>query len=157
MIIIGYQGIGKSTLSKEQNGFIDLESGNFFVDGSRDEKWYIPYCNIAACLSGQGYHVFVSSHEVVRNQLSTSNQKVIIVCPSISLREKWIERLQKRYDDTGLDKDKRALMFAADRYTDSIQELMADKRYEKVIIESMNYSLKHLLLGYYNCSGGENE
>jgi len=35
MIVIGYQGIGKSTLSKTNDKYIDLESGNFFVDGTR--------------------------------------------------------------------------------------------------------------------------
>ena len=27
MIVIGYQGIGKSTLAKKKSGYIDLESG----------------------------------------------------------------------------------------------------------------------------------
>lgn len=33
MIIIGYQGIGKSTLAHEDNKYIDLESGNFWYQG----------------------------------------------------------------------------------------------------------------------------
>ena len=74
MIIIGYQGIGKSTLAGK-NKCIDLESGNFwFYDLETYQKvrhndWYIPYCNIANHLSEQGYIVFTSSHEVVRNEL----------------------------------------------------------------------------------------
>ena len=51
MIIIGYQGIGKSTLAGKDNKFIDLESGNFWVNGERVENWYIPYCQIAEHLS----------------------------------------------------------------------------------------------------------
>lgn len=35
MIVIGYQGIGKSTLANKDLRFIDLESGNFWVDGKR--------------------------------------------------------------------------------------------------------------------------
>ena len=66
MIVIGYQGIGKSTLANKDLRFIDLESGNFWVDGKRADDWYKPYCQIAEHLSRQGYIVFTSSHEVVR-------------------------------------------------------------------------------------------
>lgn len=38
MIIIGYQGIGKSTLAKNSLKYIDLESGNFWINGERDEQ-----------------------------------------------------------------------------------------------------------------------
>lgn len=54
-IVVGYQGVGKSTLAYHNRSVIDLESSNFFVDGKRDEKWYIPYCNIARSLARQGY------------------------------------------------------------------------------------------------------
>ena len=33
MIVIGYQGIGKSTLVKEHNSCIDFESSNFKING----------------------------------------------------------------------------------------------------------------------------
>ena len=58
MIISGYQGIGKSSLAGSHN-CIDLESGNFWIDGVRDNDWYKPYCKIANHLSEQGYIVFV--------------------------------------------------------------------------------------------------
>ena len=51
MIVIGYQGIGKSSLAGRNNIFIDLESGNFWVDGKRADDWYKPYCQIAEHLS----------------------------------------------------------------------------------------------------------
>ena len=40
MIIVGYQGIGKSSISNPDTRCIDLESGNFFVDGKRPDDWY---------------------------------------------------------------------------------------------------------------------
>ena len=58
-IISGYQGIGKSTLSKAGNGYIDLESGNFFADGYRADDWYVVYSQIAIHLAEQGYRVFI--------------------------------------------------------------------------------------------------
>ena len=64
MIYSGYQGIGKSTLCKNDRRFIDLESSNFFIDGKRDENWYKVYANIAKDLSDSGFNVFIASHKI---------------------------------------------------------------------------------------------
>lgn len=40
MIIIGYQGIGKSSVAKEDYKYIDLESSNFWVDGNRPNDYW---------------------------------------------------------------------------------------------------------------------
>ena len=143
MIIIGYQGIGKSTLAGKNN-CIDLESGNFWVDGKRADNWYIPYCQIANHLSEQGYTVFTSSHEVVRKELEKSKEKVFVVCPSIELKEQWIAKLRNRYESTGLEKDFKALANAEDRYVDNINELVFGNfvAYE---IEDIDYDLKDIV------------
>ena len=128
MIIIGYQGIGKSTLAGKNN-CINLESGNFWFHDVetyqkvRHNDWYIPYCNIANHLSEQGFTVFTSSHEVVREELKKSKEKIYVVFPSIKLKDKWIEKLENRYNNTSLEKDYRALMNAKDRYEENIEEL----------------------------------
>ena len=44
MIVVGYQGIGKSSIGGKHN-CIDLESSNFYIDGKRDNDWYKIYCN----------------------------------------------------------------------------------------------------------------
>ena len=106
-IIVGYQGIGKSTLAKQGKGYIDLESGNFWVNGKRADDWYIPYCNIAMHLAEQGYTVFTSSHQVVRDQLvsiKTDNVDLFVCVPSLHLKDEWIKKLEDRYNETGLDK-----------------------------------------------------
>ena len=144
MIIIGYQGIGKSTLANKDINYIDLESGNFWIDGKRHEDWYIPYCNIANHLSKQGKNVFISSHEVVRNELLKSNEKVVVVFPSINLKEQWLDKLELRYKDTHLDKDYKALMNAKDRYIENINELK-NNNYIKIEIDNINYDLAKLL------------
>ena len=87
MIIIGYQGIGKSSLAGPHLGYIDLESSNFKVDGMKIEGWQKIYCNIAKHLSNQGFKVFLSSHEVVRRELEGCNEDVVIVYPDISLKD----------------------------------------------------------------------
>ena len=53
MIVIGYQGIGKSTLVKECNSYIDFESSNFKINGERPEGWEQMYCEAALDLSRQ--------------------------------------------------------------------------------------------------------
>ena len=144
MIIIGYQGIGKSTLSKADTRCIDLESGNFWVDGKRADDWYKPYCQIANHLSEQGYTVFVSSHEVVKKELEKSKELVCIIHPSIKLENVWVYKLAKRYAMTKLDKDRKAYLNAKDRYKDNITELM-NSPFVLYEIENMNYNLNDII------------
>ncbi len=128
MIIIGYQGIGKSTISNRHTGCIDLESGNFWNDeNKRSDDWYIYYCNIAVHLSKQGYIVFTSSHECVRNRLKDHNdgEYVSIICPAPELKDQWIDKLQYRYERTKKEKDYKAYMNAKERYTENINELIS--------------------------------
>lgn len=149
MVIVGYQGIGKSTLAKNGNGFIDLESSNFFINGERSPDWYIPYCEIALDLSKQGYDVFVSSHQVVRDYLAYNNiEDLVIVCPAKKLKDRWIAKLGNRYATTGLSKDYKAWKNAETRYEENIDELLNQGGFGYcLIIDSMNYDLELLLHG----------
>lgn len=151
MIVIGYQGIGKSTLAGRDNKFIDLESGNFWVDGKRSDDWYKPYCNIAEHLSKQGYIVFTSSHEVVRKQLENSSEIIVLVYPSIELKDEWIDKLEERYAISKLEKDYKALMNAVDRYKENIKELSeSNHKYYEVVITKMDYDLEASLIHLKN-------
>ena len=153
-IISGYQGIGKSTLSSGCSGYIDLESGNFFVGGERSEDWYIPYCQIAVHLAEQGYRVFVSSHAVVRKHLASMPKTVdLFVCfPSYALQGAWTKKLEDRYKFSGKDKDYRAWKNAEDRYAENIKELHDTKGFVPIVIHDMNYSLSRLLNNFCpNC------
>lgn len=143
MVIVGYQGIGKSTLAKNANGFIDLESSNFFVNGVRSPDWYIPYCKIALNLSAQGYDVFVSSHQVVRDYLADEhNHDLLIICPSKDLKNQWIKKLEDRYNSTGLDKDYKAWKNAECRYEENIDELLNQEGFGNfIVIDDMSYDL----------------
>jgi hypothetical protein len=143
MIVIGYQGIGKSTLCKNDNSYIDLESSNFWVDGERADDWYKPYCNIAEDLSRQGHVVFVSSHEVVRNRLLESEEPILAVVPSPTeeMKEKWVQKLQERYDASQLDKDYKALMNAKQRYIENVEEII-NSGIPCITLNSINYDLK---------------
>jgi len=144
-VIIGYQGIGKSSLSGWSK-CIDLESGNFFVGNKRADDWYIPYCQTALDIADQGYTVFVSSHKEVREFLSTvplpeNVARIVVICPRRTLRDEWIKRLQERYDRTQLAKDYKALMNAKERFTDNIIELCSCGL-PIILINAMDYNLK---------------
>ena len=150
MIIIGYQGIGKSTLAGRDRKFIDLESGNFWVDGKRAEDWYKPYCQIAEHLSRQGYIVFVSSHEVVREQLVGSTEPVVVIYPALELKRMWINKLEDRWQNSGLEKDYKALMNAKDRYEDNIRELASSKFLFKIALKNIDYDLEAVIVHFIN-------
>lgn len=146
-IVVGYQGVGKSTLAYHNRGVIDLESSNFFVDGKRDEKWYIPYCNIARSLARQGYIVCVSSHEVVRKELERNPaERQVIVYPALDLKDAWIRSLKHRYEQTESDKDFKALKNAEQCYERNITDLANQAGFEHIEITSMSYSLANMLI-----------
>ena len=149
MIIIGYQGVGKSTLSANSLKYIDLESGCFWADGTRPDDWYKYYCQIAEHLSNQGYIVFVSSHDVVRKWFINTSavlniNKVIVAYPSLALKDAWIKKLQTRYECSKLDKDYKAWMNAVDRYEENIKEISddGDKLSGKLELTSIDYDLE---------------
>ena len=149
MIVVGYQGIGKSTLAGKDN-CIDLESGNFWVDGKRADDWYKPYCQIANHLSEQGYTVFVSSHEVVRKELEKSKEDVVIIYPSHTLKYQWIEKLKERYERTDLIKDFKAWKNAEEMYSQNIEDLADIDRavkfgFIRYEIGSMDYDLSKII------------
>jgi len=148
MVIIGYQGIGKSTLAGVDK-FIDLESGNFWYYNNdqirvRDDHWYKIYCNIAIDLSQQGFNVFVSSHKEVRDTLMKNYpDKTMAIVPSIDLKDAWIDKLEKRYRHSNLTKDYKAWKNAEDRYEDNIKEII-DSIPNTIILDNMNYDLRYI-------------
>ena len=150
MIVIGYQGIGKSSLAGRDHKYIDLESGNFWVDGKRASDWYKPYCQIAEHLSKQGYVVFTSSHEVVREQLKNSREVVVLCYPSPKLKNLWIDKLERRYEETGLEKDYKALMNAKDRFDENIRELSESNFTFKIELSSTEYDLEASIVHFRN-------
>lgn len=153
MIIIGYQGIGKSTTAKVSKDFIDLESGNFWVIGDdgrilRDPDWYKSYCNIALDLSKQGYNVFVSSHKQVRDYIRNATSDYVAIVPAMHLEDKWIFKLWDRYNASQLDKDFKAYANAADRYKENINEIMEDCKDHCIQIQTMDYKLIRMIEEY---------
>ena len=150
-IYICYQGVGKSSTVNECDFFIDLESSNFKDEnGHRNDDWYVYYVNIAFDLASQGYSVFVSSHDVVRRQISYMKDKyypnvdIYMVYPSVELKDKWIERLEKRYDENPTEKNRVAYLNAKDRFSENIAEMKKDADdfgFNEVEIDTCKYKL----------------
>jgi hypothetical protein len=143
MIIVGYQGIGKSSNSDFTTSMIDLESGNFWVDGKRNDDWYKVYVNIAEHLSNQGYNVCMSSHKVVREELNRRGVPFVVICPSLEMKEIWIDKLKNRYGQSNKDKDFKAWKNAEQCYDENIKDLMSEKIC--YTIDSDRYNLRSII------------
>ena len=145
MIIIGFPGIGKSTLACNNYKFVDLESSYFKSVNNRNDDWVVDYCQCAVYLSLHGFIVFVSSHKAVRDYIAKMRTNELVACifPSKRIGEQWVKKLGDRYMDSGLDKDYRAFIRARDHYDDDIRELYAaDDIPYKWVITDINYNLE---------------
>lgn len=142
MIIIGYPGVGKTSLAGRYNQYIDLESSNFNnVYGEKTEGWHIPYCKVAEDLSKQGYRVFVSCHKEVQEYFNKSNEYVIVVYPAIELKEQWLDRIKKRFENEPSIKNDKALESVDKYYNIHIKSLMNSPFENKLKLKDMNYTL----------------
>ena len=132
MVIIGFPCIGKSSISKKDLRYIDLESSFY----KKDKDWEIGYCEQAINLSEQGYFVFVSSHNEVRKYLEKNQDRCLVmeIFPNERLEPDWIERALNRYNKTKEEKDKRAYEHIQKNYSSSIQSMRNDGIIDKCII-----------------------
>jgi len=169
MIIIGYPGIGKTTLAglyynntyiiehTGYKGIIDLESSCFHA--IRGNFVFDMYCRVAEDLSRQGFVVFVSAHEDVQRELRKTKEHVIVCYPALHLREEWIKKLRERYTTSILmfdsttkcetheeEKNFKAYNRACNYYEDDIK-FMSGNGFDSIVIEDMFYSLKDLIFG----------
>lgn len=162
MIIIGYQGVGKSTYTRNNDNTIDLESSNFWFkddDGKRKRyfNWGEIYANIAIDLHSQNNIVFTSSHAVVtdqfKNRKDLNPNDVAILIPSINLKDEWIKKLEIRYNESGLNKDYKAWKNAECGYEANIEELVDNavrNGWDIIIIDNIDYSLSNILNNYFD-------
>lgn len=146
MIIVGYPGIGKSTLAGRESGCIDLDSSDFrhVWPCDKSNSWYVGYCKMAEVLSKQGFTVFVSSHEAVRNVLIARQvEDFALIFPSLELKDKWLKRLRTRAKKEDAEpKHVMAYERAVKYYEDDIGEMQRDRRqFDGYTITKMDYDL----------------
>lgn len=150
MIIIGYPGIGKSTLAGRDYKYIDLESSNFKINGEKSEDWYKVYCKIAEDLSRQGYIVFVSCHSVVREALKSSEENVAVAYPVGTLEKRWVTKLRDRYEKTNSEKDRMAYERARDHFIEDIASLFNYPTRYQIWLTTMAYDLESEIIRMIN-------
>ena len=85
----------------------------------------------------------MSSHKVVREELNKRNIDFQVICPSLKLKEQWINRLQERYLRTHTEKDYKALMNAKEMYEENISDLLLEER--TIVIKNIDYDLNDLI------------
>ena len=154
MIIIGFPGIGKSTLAYNNDKFVDLESSYFKPVNNRNDDWIVDYCKLAELLSKNGHIVFISSHKAVRDYIAKMRTDELVACvfPSERIREQWIKKLDDRKMDTGLYKIYSAIIRALDCYEDDIRELYSDDGVSyKWVITDINYNLEEEINKLFDC------
>lgn len=149
MIIIGYPGIGKTSLAG-RNNCIDLDAKEFLTRCSSIDEWVTCYCNLANYLSNQGYTVFVSSQNEIRLHLEeTSNEQLLIIYPSLALKNEWINKLKVTHMITNLETDLNEYNNVYQNYESQIQAIM-DSPIDKIEIQTMDYSLNKIIWGIQN-------
>lgn len=156
MIIIGFPGIGKSSVTRAYDGdtnttsYIDLESSNFV----KDDNWVKEYCDLAIDLELQGYNVFVSSHKAVREYLAEKQDifpYIMEVFPSKEMCTEWLNRLELRYMKCKTAKNERALNYMRNNFDTAVDEMERDAIVHKVRITKENMSdLKKAMVDYWN-------
>ena len=144
MIIVGYPGIGKTSLANWHNDYLDVDSSRLIFDGVRPNNWAFCYVKMAEDLSKQYYKVFVSSHKEVRDNLKDIRDDIIVVCPSLDLKEEWIEKLKDRWIEDPSHKNFKAWKRADDRYDKDITDLM-NEPWPIIEIKDMHYELDELI------------
>lgn len=145
MIVLGYMGVGKSTLGGKGK-FIDLDYGDFILRGGvmlRD--WEQIYVNVGISLSHQGGVVLMCTDSGVRCELKDRGEPYVVVYPASSLREVWCERLDRMMEKEVRDIVKWDIRRGRSYYVSEVSEL---SREEHVIeISDMGYSLEEKIKG----------
>jgi tRNA uridine 5-carbamoylmethylation protein Kti12 len=174
LIVLGYPGIGKSTVCKKLYNTIDFESSNFDLDGDKYDGWEAIYVAQAVSLAKQGFRVLISCHDRVQDILALYNQqnfRVVAIAPTIELKNLWVSKLHDRYfekenlKNLGISKshnqyfekeslkNKKAYERALEHYSDDITKLMSNPAWSHVYIYDMNYELNYMILHLYHMFG----
>lgn len=152
MIIVGYPGIGKSTIANKNALCIDLESSMFNDEfGNKIKDWYKYYCNVAIDLHNQGKTVFVSNHSDVYNQLSKyelAKTDLAFIFPSLQLHDAWVDKLRDRYYEDSLKKNENAWLRASNCYKEDIENLInfvKQNNYKYWTVNHLDYNLDEII------------
>lgn len=96
-IICGFAGIGKSSIRDavpymSRVALYDLQSHAFV----KEYGWQRNYVECALALAEKFDYVFLSTHDVVIDELSRRGEKFFVVYPSRYLKDEYMDRFKKR-------------------------------------------------------------
>ena len=158
LIIIGYPGIGKTSVSSSLQGIIDLNSSIFTINNEHFDGWESIYCRSAIHLANQGYTVLVSSHYKVVQKLkegrSKNNYYLAIVCPSIGIKKEWIDRLEHRYNSNKSKSNYDSLIWVKENYNNDIVNLTGWIA-TTICIDRMDYNFSEIVTSLQKISSSK--
>lgn len=126
-IICGFAGIGKSTMSKESVGFVDLESTPF------KKNWKV-YTDVAMHMAANGYNVMLSCHKELRDMLLSNGADFEVVIPCLEDKDDYLCRYEERGNT------KQFIELFEDKWDDFINEILEDRdKMHVVVLESGDF------------------
>lgn len=148
MIILGYPGVGKSTLAKLRPEIVDLESSKFRKSLDGEPDWEL-YCKVATNLSSQGKIVFVSTHDTVQQYIGNCfGEPSCAILPVKELQEQWIDKLYDRWDRSingyEVAKNGRAYNYVKEHFAESISNFHSHT-IPVFWIKTMDYALSNIV------------
>lgn len=138
MIIVGFPGVGKTSVCAGRNWYVDMESSDY----RKYDGWQVGYVDAAARISRVGATVFTSSHKEVRDELAR-RQPEVTVCevfpaPSAEMEKLWIKRLGDRLEKDPSAKNLAAYLHVRAHYMEAVNDMMSDEIREKIVLDSRN-------------------
>lgn len=148
MIILCFQGCGKTCLADKSKGIIDLDSrianrmcmvGN----GKNIPNWPVMYVDTLLYLDKQGYTVLGNISRAIIDGLDHAKVKFHIITPDTTLKEQWLDKLRTRYNTSKDGNDLAAWQMAITDF-DYVYKDMS-KRDNVTFIKDMDYSLEQII------------
>lgn len=179
-IIMGFPAVGKTTTTKTSinNKFIDLDVTKFMescyftnlhFDPDSDcyqshcnPDWFKTYCNIAIDLA-EGHDVFISVTPEILDYMELQDKfirdSIIVIYPSLLLKDKWRKKMKDRYEKSHLLEDRRAYeYYICDNYDETIKKIDANESFSKIQLNSMKYPpLSNIITNLQNFKSNLNQ
>ena len=149
MIIVGYYGVGKTTLCKNVATNIDLDC----ISADPSPVVVDAYADMIKSMNEDGYDVFIQSNEQLIRTLCKLGlrEQILIVTPGYSLKEQWATKLCEQYDTSETSASLRSLLVSTSNYNAATADLLAlafELNVMVYCIINMDYKLEKIVNKY---------
>lgn len=138
-IILGFPGIGKTTLFNNEHKlkFLDSDSTNFSWENKektvRHSNWPQNYIDHILEEQDEVDAIFVSSHDVVRDALTKAGINYFLVYPSLEMKDEYIQRYRNR------GSNEKFVRLLEQNYEKWVQELMNQQGCTHIVLQPGQY------------------